>query len=247
MAAGFRAFKPRPARFPRSAAQPPPQLPPPVSVVRTAPSRKILESETTALMEEYEEVLRRPKFKFNERDIVTVLLAVPCRFRTIGRNRDLVPRAVFQRLAMAKREVWYPDFCQLRRFGSRGSEKRLVAKSPHGFRGYQTSRFAQGRVPNLGSCREKVPNHAISPEFSLHAVPNLRSRHRPVPLRYQTADLGKEGCGTESLKRLLVHLLQQRFVEGAARGFGFGHAKREDGLQLIGGWHLQEVRDELVG
>ena len=47
MATGFRAFKPRPARFPRSAAQPPPQLPPPVSVVRTAPSRKILPSTET--------------------------------------------------------------------------------------------------------------------------------------------------------------------------------------------------------
>ena len=196
MAAGFRAFKPRPARFPRSAAQPPPQLPPPVSVVRTAPSRKILESETTALMEEYEEVLRRPKFKFNERDIVTVLLAVPCRFRTIGRNRDLVPRAVFQRLAMAKREVWYPDFCQLRRFGSRGSEKRLVAKSPHGFRGYQTSRFAQGRVPSLGSCREKVPNRPVLPRIFLLGVPNLRSWQLPSPLGTKPAFLtGSSSAG----------------------------------------------------
>ena len=180
MAAGFRAFKPRPARFPRSAAQPPPQLPPPVSVVRTAPSRKILESETTALMEEYEEVLRRPKFKFNERDIVTVLLAVPCRFRTIGRNRDLVPRAVFQRLAMAKREVWYPDFCQLRRFGSRGSEKRLVAKSPHGFRGtkprdspkggYQTSDPAAKRYQTAPFC------HGFF--FSGYQICVLGSSHR---------------------------------------------------------------------
>lgn len=108
MAAGLRAFKPsRRAPF-RSAAQPPPQLPPPVSVVRTAPSRKILESETTALVKEYEEVLRRPKYKFGEQDIATVLLAAPCRFRTIGRNRDLVPRTAFPRLSLARREVWYP-------------------------------------------------------------------------------------------------------------------------------------------
>lgn len=179
MAAGFRAFKPRPARFPRSAAQPPPQLPPPVSVVRTAPSRKILESETTALMEEYEEVLRRPKFKFNERDIVTVLLAVPCRFRTIGRNRDLVPRAVFQRLAMAKREVWYPDFCQLRRFGSSHPEKCLVAICLSGFCGYQTLRFARRRVSNLRSRHEKVPNRSILPRKRPSGVPNLPSWLRP--------------------------------------------------------------------
>ncbi len=206
MAAGFRAFKPRPARFPRSAAQPPPQLPPPVSVVRTAPSRKILESETTALMEEYEEALRRPKFKFNERDIVTILLAVPCRFRTIGRNRDLVPRAVFQRLAMAKREVWYPDFCQLRRFGSRGPEKRLVTKSASGSRGYQTSRFAQGRVPNLGSCREKIPNRPVLPEFRGGTVPNLRSRQSRAPPRYQTSDSGSSASSFSFAGYQIAHL-----------------------------------------
>ena len=31
-----------------------------------------------------------------------------------------------------------------------------------------------------------------------------------------------------------MHLPQQRFIEGAPRDFGFGHAEREDGLQLVG-------------
>lgn len=114
----------------------------------------------------------------------------------LPRTGNLVSPRWFGPRILADLEIWYPDFCQLRRFGSRGSEKRLVAKSPHGFRGYQTSRFAQGRVPNLGSCREKVPNRPVLPRIFLLGVPNLRSWQLPSPLGTKPAFLtGSSSAG----------------------------------------------------
>ena len=75
---------------------------------------------------------------------------------------------------MAEIEVWFPDFCRLRRFGFLRPKKCLVAILSRGFRRYQTSRFAQERVPNLRSCHEKIPN--------------ARFRQYFPAARYQTSD-----------------------------------------------------------
>lgn len=79
----------------------------------------------------------------------------------LPRTGDLVPPVRFRPRIMANLEVWYPDFCQLRRFGSSHPEKCLVAICLSGFCGYQTLRFARRRVSNLRSRHEKVPNPAI--------------------------------------------------------------------------------------
>ena len=115
---------------------------------------------------------------FGSRDLVPVMprLGVWHPSAKIG---DLVPRIRFGLRVMANLEVWCPDFCQLRRFGSPASEKRLVAICPSGFCGYQTSRFARGRVPNLRSRHEKVPNRAILPRKRPSGIPNLPSWLRP--------------------------------------------------------------------
>lgn len=67
----------------------------------------------------------------------------------LPRTGDLVPPVRFRPRIMANLEVWYPDFCQLRRFGSSHPEKCLVAICLSGFCGYKTLRFARRRVPNL--------------------------------------------------------------------------------------------------
>lgn len=92
---------------------------------------------------------------------------------------DLVPRIRFGLRVMANLEIWYPDFCQLRRFGSPASEKYLVMICPNGFCGYQTSRSARRRVSNLRSRHEKVPNRVILPRKRPSGVPNLPSWLRP--------------------------------------------------------------------
>ena len=76
---------------------------------------------------------------------------------------DLVPRIRFGLRIMANLEVWYPDFCQLRRLGSPASEKYLVTICPNGFCGYQTLRFARRRVPNLEICPTTGTKLEISP------------------------------------------------------------------------------------
>lgn len=96
---------------------------------------------------------------------------------------------------LAEIEVWYLDFCQLWRFGSRGLEKCLVARSPRGFCGYQTSRFAQGRVPNLGSRREKVPNRSVLPRIGLRQVPNRSSCPDANTSGVLSENFGKVQCG----------------------------------------------------
>lgn len=107
----------------------------------------------------------------------------PCQDWAFGtrlpRTGDLVPPRWFGPRILADPEIWYPDFCQLRRFGSRASEKRLVAICPGGFCGYQTSRFARRRVPNLRSRHEKVPNRVILPRKRSSGVPNLPNWLRP--------------------------------------------------------------------
>lgn len=97
----------------------------------------------------------------------------------LPRTGDLVPPVRFRPRIMANLEVWYPDFCQLRRFGSSHPEKCLVAICLSGFCGYQTSRFARRRVPNLRSRHEKVPNRTILPRKQPSGVPNLPSWLRP--------------------------------------------------------------------
>lgn len=97
----------------------------------------------------------------------------------LPRTGDLVPPVRFRPRIMANLEVWYPDFCQLRRFGSPASEKCLVTICPNGFCGYQTLRFARRRVPNLRSRHEKVPNRTILPRKQPSGIPNLPSWLRP--------------------------------------------------------------------
>ena len=117
----------------------------------------------------------------------------PCQDWAFGtplpRTGDLVPPRWFGPRILADLEIWYPDFCQLRRFGSSGLKKCLVAIRPGSFRRYQTSRFARGRLPNLSSRHKKIPNRAISPEFRLVPVPNSRSRQSRPGSRYQAPDL----------------------------------------------------------
>lgn len=78
-------------------------------------------------------------------------------------------------IRLANKAIWYPVFCQDQRFGTQDSKKPQVTKSACGFCGYQTSRFAKGRVPNLGSCHEKVPNRPIPPRICLRRIPNRLS------------------------------------------------------------------------
>lgn len=78
---------------------------------------------------------------FGSRDLVPAMPRLA--FGTpLPRTGDLVPPVRFRPRFMANLEVWYPDFCQLRRFGSSHPEKRLVAICLSGLCGYQTLRFA---------------------------------------------------------------------------------------------------------
>ena len=107
----------------------------------------------------------------------------PCQDWAFGtplpRTGDLVPPRWFGPRILADLEIWYPDFCQLRRFGSSHPEKCLVAICLSGFCGYQTLRFARRRVSNLRSRHEKVPNRAILPRKRPSGIPNLPSWLRP--------------------------------------------------------------------
>lgn len=63
----------------------------PAALLRRMTERKFVPVYSTALMEEYEEVLRRPKFKFDERDIATVLGKI----RHFGIRQERLPGLTF--------------------------------------------------------------------------------------------------------------------------------------------------------
>ena len=54
--------------------------------------------------------------------------------------------------------VWYPGFCQKLRFGTRTAEKPQVGDSRARNFGYQTSKVAQRRVPNLPTWLNQAPS-----------------------------------------------------------------------------------------
>lgn len=60
---------------------------------------------------------------------------------------------------MANLEVWYPDFCKLRRFGSSHPEKCLVTICLGGFCGYQTLKIR----PTAGVKLEISPRKGTKP------------------------------------------------------------------------------------
>lgn len=97
-----------------------------------------------------------------------------------GRSRDLVPRF------LPTSAIWFPRLGE-----TPGREKPArLSRVPN------PSRFAQGRVPNLGSCREKVPNRPVLPRIFLLGVPNLRSWQLPSPLGTKPAFLtGSSSAG----------------------------------------------------
>lgn len=63
----------------------------PAALLRRMAERKFVPVYSTVLMEEYEEVLRRPKFKFNEQDIDTVLSMI----RRFGLCQERLPGLAF--------------------------------------------------------------------------------------------------------------------------------------------------------
>ena len=63
----------------------------PAALLRHMTERKFVPVYSTALMEEYEEVLRRPKFKFDEQDIATVLAKI----RHFGIRQERLPGLTF--------------------------------------------------------------------------------------------------------------------------------------------------------
>lgn len=63
----------------------------PAEVLRRVTERKIVPIYSTALMEEYEEVLRRKKFNFDERDIAMVL----SKLRYFGIKEERLPGLTF--------------------------------------------------------------------------------------------------------------------------------------------------------
>lgn len=112
---------------------------------------------------------------------------------SFGKTLGLVPAEPVFRSQLARSAIWYPYFSQIRKFGTRCSEKPQVRKFASRYSGYQTSCFARRWVPNRQSWRAWVPNPLILSAIFRHEIPNPAVL--PHIMRRQVPNPGILPCG----------------------------------------------------